>query len=387
MLYALWELAALLVLVGASYALIVYGHVQFWRERLGLALPYSVEERIECPDGVPIELRRVPLPAGVSPAELPPVLLVHGVAANHRNQDAHPDHSLARFLAGLGRDVWLVTLRCAEPGVLPGHDVRFVSMARNDLPTAVEAVLARTGAPQLDYVGFSMGGMLLYATLDRFVPRARLRRVVTVGSPAELRPKLPVPAIARFIPQWIVPRIPLRTLARAFSFAGEWFVTPWHAWVLNTRNVAPGITRMALVEVIEDIPAGLMFDFIGWTSGDGVVSIDGESTLARLPQMDMPALFVAGSADALAPPSEVRHAFDAWGEDHPAVPKRFVVLGRDYGNDEDYGHGDLALGVRVATELFPPIAKFLGPEDPAHEAEGARSGGDAQRDIDAREAR
>jgi polyhydroxyalkanoate synthase len=362
--YALWEGLASIALVGTALSLLVFGHVLFWRGRFALPLPYDLVDRLACADGVPIELRRVPVPVGVEHADLPPVLLVHGIAANHRNQDAHPDHSLARFLAATGRDVWLVTLRSAEPGVLPGHDVRFASMVKHDLPTAIGAVLARTGQPALDYVGFSMGGMLLYAALDRSVPRARFRRVVTVGSPGELRPKVPVPGLARSVPQWLVPRVPLRALARAFAFASEWFVTPWHAWVLNTRNVAPGITRLALVEVIEDVPAGLLFDFIGFACGDGVVRVDDESTLARLPDMDMPALFVAGTADAIAPPSEVRHAFDAWGARRPPVHKRFLVLGRDFGSDEDYGHGDLALGVRVATELFPPIARFLEGREP-----------------------
>lgn len=386
MLYDLWELAALGALVSALAALFLFGHVEYWVGRLALPLSYAVEERVVCPDGVAIQLRRVPIPEGVPRAPLPPVMLVHGIAANHRNQDLHPDYSLARFLAGLGRDVWLPTLRSAEPGVLPGHDVRFVSMAKNDLPTAIEAVLAKSGAQQVDYVGFSMGGMLIYAALDRTVPHARIRRLVTVGSPAELHPKLPVPRAARFVPQWMVPRVPFRFLARAFAFASEWFTTPWHWWVLNPRNVAEGVTRLALVDCIEDIPAGLLFDFMGWTTGDGVVRVDGEPTLSRLPQMDMPALFVAGSVDALAPPREVRHAFDAWGEDHPSVPKRFVVLGRDYGSHEDYGHGDLALGVHVGVELFPPIARFLGPEDPAHEQAGPAAGSKARIAIDARDA-
>jgi len=384
--YDLWELAALGSLVVGVCALLVFGHVQFWVDRLGLPLPYAVHERIRCGDGVTIELRRVPIPDGVPRAALPPVVLVHGIAANHRNHDIHPDYSLARFLASLGRDVWLPTLRCAEPGVLPGHDVRFVGMAKNDIPATIEEVLARTGAKQIDYVGFSMGGMLIYAALDRTVPHERIRRLVTVGSPAELKPKLPVPRVARFVPQWLVPRVPFRFLARVFAFASEWFTTPWHSWVLNTRNVATGITRLALVDCIEDIPAGLLFDFMVWTTSDGIVRVDGEPTLSRLPAMDMPALFVAGSADALAPPSEVRHAFDAWGQEHPVVPKRFVVLGRDYGNHEDYGHGDLALGVHVGVELFSPIARFLGPDDAEHEARGPMLGAAAQREIDARQA-
>jgi pimeloyl-ACP methyl ester carboxylesterase len=382
MLYDLWELTALASLLISVAAMALYVHVRFWKERLALPLEYASRERIDCGDGAYVELRRVPLPSGVARSDLPPVVLMHGVAANHRNQDLHPDYSLARYLAGLGRDVWLPTLRSGHPGILPGYDVRFESMAKRDVPRAIEAVLERTGAKQIDYVGFSMGGMLIYAALDRGVPHTSIRRLATVGSPAEVRPRLPVPRIVRLVPRYLMPRVPFRFGARIVAFAIEWFRTPFHAWVVNPRNVAKGVTRQALVDCIEDIPAGVLYDFAQWSSGDGVVRIDGEPTLPKLAQMDMPALFVAGSADALAPPSEVKHAFDVWASEHPDVEKRFVVLGREYGSKEDYGHGDLAVGANVGEELFPPIARFLGPEQP--EEHDAQFGGAAKAAIDER---
>ncbi len=383
MLFDVWELCALASLTFGALALFLYVHVRFWKQRLALPLAYASHEKIDCGDGAYVELRRVPVPSGVAPSELPPVVLMHGVAANHRNQDLHPDYSLARYLAALGRDVWLPTLRSGHPGVLPGYDVRFESMAKRDVPRAIEAVLERTGAKQIDYVGFSMGGMLIYAALDRGVPHARVRRLATVGSPAEVRPRVPVPRVVRHVPRYLMPRVPLRFGARLIAFAAEWFNTPFHAWVVNPRNVAKGVTRQALVDCIEDIPAGVLYDFAQWSSGDGVVRVDGEPTLPKLAHMDMPALFVAGSADALAPPSEVKHAFDVWGSEHPDVEKRFLVLGRDFGSREDYGHGDLVLGVHVGVELFPVLAKFLGPAGARGEA---KLGADAVHAIEERAA-
>jgi len=381
--FDLWELAALGALTISVGALLLFLHVRFWERRLALPLEYASFERIDCGDNAYVELRRVPIPSGVPRADLPPVVLVHGIAANHRNNDLHPDYSLARYLAGLGRDVWLPTLRSGHPGILPGYDVRFESMAKRDVPRAIAAVLERTGAEQIDYVGFSMGGMLIYAALDRGVPHTRIRRLATVGSPAEVRPRLPVPRVVRLVPRYLMPRVPFRFGARLVAFAVEWVETPFHSWVVNPRNVAKGITQQALVDCIEDIPAGVLYDFAQWSSGDGVVRVDGEPTLPKLARMDMPALFVAGSADSLAPPSEVKHAFDMWAREHPEVEKRFVVLGRDYGSHEDYGHGDLALGVHVGVELFPLLARFLGPE----EAEaGAKLGAAAVRAIDERDA-
>lgn len=383
MAYALWELGAIAFLaISVAYAL-VWVHLHYWVGRIRVPLIYASFERIPCDDGGFVELRRVPIPEGVVPADLPPIVLMHGLAANHRNQDLHPDHSLARHLAALGRDVWLPTLRSGQAHQ-PLSILRksgFAAMAKHDVPRAIEAVLAHTGKKQIDYVGFSMGGMLLYAVLDQTVPREKFRRIVTVGSPAEVRSKLPVPKILRYVPRFVVPPILFRLPARAFAFASEWIpATPMHRWVLNPANMPGGLTRVALVDLIEDIPAALIDDFLRWSTSDGVIRIDGQPILPKLARMDMPALFVAGSADHLAPPSAVKHAFDVWG----AKEKRFVVVGRDYGHAEDYGHGDLAIGARVGVELFPPIARFLGPDGQDDSSE-PELGAAARREIDRRD--
>src|SRR5436305_5201673 len=92
---ALVALAAIAILAGATWA-----HLRYWTKKLELALDYADLVILDTPDGASIELRRVPIPATATKRDdLPPVLLVHGLAANHRNQDVHPDYSLARYLA------------------------------------------------------------------------------------------------------------------------------------------------------------------------------------------------------------------------------------------------------------------------------------------------
>jgi pimeloyl-ACP methyl ester carboxylesterase len=354
-----------LALAGLLGVLLFVVHLRFWERRLGVAVPYSEEQRIATEDGTFIELRRVARLA--SPSSAPPVMLVHGLGANHRNNDLHPDHSLARFLSERGHDVWLVTLRSglsrrtrAETKI-----VRFAAMVRHDLPLAVERVLEATGRNQIDYVGFSMGGMLLYAALGSALREEQLRRVVIIGSPAVVRTPLGrfLPRFLARIPAWMVPTTRLRWFARGGAFAAEWLRTPLHHVVINPRNVAPGIARMSLVNVIEDVPGPLNLDFLAWAvSPDGRVRLDGVDVLERLSAVRIPALFFAGAADRLAPPAAVRAAFDAWGAEHEGVDKRFVVLGCEYGCEHDYGHGDLAVGRGARADLFEPIGEFLGAD-------------------------
>ncbi len=365
-------------------------HLLYWTRRLRHPLEYRETRRLETGDGATIELRRAPSEPSAGPAAeaLPPILVVHGIAANHRNQDLTHDESLARHLAAIGRDVWLVTLRS---GLAPTSraDARrktFGAMVAHDLPRAVDEILAATGAAALDYVGFSMGGMLLYAAIGRTVPVARIRRAVFVGSPGEIIPYLPLPRALGRLPAALVPTLPLRVGARAFAFLSEWFSTPIHGLVVNPHNVADGVTRLALVNVIEDMPAALNVDFLRWATTGGEVVLDGAPVLDGLAAIDAPALFLAGSVDRLAPPAAVRRAFEAWGREHPALDKRFVILGRDYDARHDYGHGDLAVGARVGVEIFPLVARFLGPEA-AGEPHRALTGGEAVCEVERRASR
>lgn len=356
---ALAALGLLVLLATATWA-----HLRYWVRRLTLALPYLTTETLPTPDGSRIELRRVPVPPGVEAAALPPVLMVHGVGANYRNNDLSPDHSLARHLAARGRDVWLLNLRSGLGGWTRAEAgrVRFAAMVEQDVPLGVAAVLARTGAAQVDYVGFSMGGMLLYAALGRTLPEAQVRRVVIIGSPARVRaPALLLPLLRR-VPRWLVPAGRGKRAAQAVAFAVDWVGTPVHRLFYNPRNVLAGVAATALVNMVEDIPAPLNADFLEWAVADGAIRVHGARALDGLAGITVPALFFAGHADRMARPEDVHAAFEAWGSAAVGVEKRFLLLGTDGGFRADYGHGDLAMGAYAVDELFGPIALFLGPD-------------------------
>jgi polyhydroxyalkanoate synthase len=350
-------------------------HYRYWTKRLTVPLEYVDEETIATPDGSAIELRRIPplrersdgtaVPAPEKIPEAlaqPPVLLVHGIGINHQNNDVLPDLSLARHLAAEGRDCWLLTLRTGRAA--PRRErglMRFSPMAKHDLPIGIARVLARTGAPGLDYVGFSMGGMLLYASLGLTVPPESIRKVVVVGSPAVIRAPWPLAlfTMLHFLPWWAIPTVPLRMLSRMVAFAAEWIRTPFHRYVYNPENVERGIAGASLM-TIQDVPSALSLDFARWARRGGMIDLDGGPIAPRLEALRTPVMFFAGAADRIAPPDAVRAAYEAWGRAHgDAIDKKLVVLGREHGAAGDYGHGDLAIGRHAREDLFVPIAEFL----------------------------
>ncbi|AKF08405.1 alpha/beta fold hydrolase [Sandaracinus amylolyticus] len=369
--------ALLAVATGIAFLVATIAHYRYWVKRLTVPLEYVLEERIETPDGSAIELRRLPPlreePGGVvepAPEKVPealsrpPVLLVHGIGINHQNNDMLPDLSLARHLATAGRDCWLLTLRTgrSDARLRERGLMRFERMARHDLPIGIARVLELTGAKQLDYVGFSMGGILLYGSIARTVDPALVRKVVIIGSPGIVKTRWPLALFAwtRFLPWWLVPTIPLRLASRMFAFIADVLpATPLHRIVYNPANVERGIAGASLM-TIQDLPAALAYDLVSWVGRGGPCDGEGRPVVERLEELEIPALFFAGAADQIAPPDSVRAAYDAWARDRPAVEKTFVLLGREAGASEDYGHGDLAIGRRAREEIFEPVEAFLG---------------------------
>lgn len=355
--------AALLL---ALLVVATWAHWRFWQAKLCQADSYDLVVDLPLGDGMRAELRRLQ-PA--QPSALPPVLMVHGIAIDHHNLDVLPNVSLPRYLQAAGRDVWLLTLRSGL--VQRWRDwpkVRFSRMVRHDIPEAVAEVLRRTGQPQLDYLGFSMGGMLAYASLGRTVPQARVRRVVIMGSPAHIVPPLPGLGLLRVWPKVLWPWLPVRLPSQLLAPWSERVRTPAQSLVCQPGNMTPGAMRRVAAQASHSISPALLRQLFVWAfDGKGVMSIGGERVLDGLADVETPVFFVAGKGDQLASPGSVARAFDAWGRNLTQPVRHLLVLAKPHAS-ADYGHLDLAAGRAVTAEVFVPIRGFLEAADPADHA-------------------
>lgn len=334
-----------------------WAHVAFWRWKLATPISYDEIHRVPLPCGSYAELRRLKPLDGEATADLPPILMVHGIAINHRNIDPTPKVSLARAAQRLGRDVWLLTLRSGRWDLTAKEKrgVTFASLAQEDIPVAVDFVLKATGAKHLDYLGFSMGGMLAYASFGRFVALEKVRRVVIMGSPGFVAPILPGSRMAAVVGKVWQPAVPARLFNGLTAFVAERVTSPIQHMFLNPRNNLPGMLHSFMIDATADIPGPLGMDMVRWAAKDGVVRVGDESALEGLRKVQVPVLFVAGGADKLGGPRAVGAAFDAWGG-----PKEFLLLAKSAGKSADYGHMDMITGPNAPLEVFHPILTFLG---------------------------
>ena len=92
----------------------------------------------------------------------------------------------------------------------------------------------------------------------------------------------------------------------------------------------------------------------GWvTTGPRVDLL--EDWWAGLQQVTVPLLCVAGAGDHQDPEGACRELFEQFGSDD----KAFLVLGREHGFSEDFGHVPMLVSKAAQTQVWPRVADWL----------------------------
>lgn len=313
--------------------------------------------RYETPDGWKNGLRRYH-------GEGEPVLLVHGMGANHYNWDYREEVSLAAYLQAHGWDVWVIELR-GGPGSAhadPAAAGRFTfdDHARLDLPAAIDRILEVTGRDELYWVGHSMGGMLLYTHLAQRPDQVAAG--VAVCSPSTLQHPLPLHRSAKAM-AWTLKgegRVPARTLAGISRPLGR--ANPLYGKLANRKNlewpVAHGLARHALV----DLPKPLLAQALTWVEHGDLITVDGEPWVRPA---NVPLLVFGAASDRIVAHQDAAYTCEVF----PNCTYR--LLGVEGGFSLDYGHIDPVVGRSARREVYPLILQFLEDQRRARETRRA----------------
>lgn len=290
----------------------------------------------------------------------PPVLLVHGLGANHYNFDWREEVSLADALVDAGWDVWIPELR-GDPGSVPpdalaARAYTFDDHARLDVPAAIRAVLDRTGRDRLYWVGHSMGGMLLYATLAQ--EPDKVAAGVAICSPSTFEAHVPGSWWVRGLGFALggSRRIPASDIGRAAAVLGV--ARPLTARLANPDNLDPRVARSMARDALVDLTTPMARLGLAWIASGTFASADGQPWLVPA---DVPVLVLAAPADKVVGVENVRATCDV-------LPDcTFRLLGATEGFSSDYGHIDPVVGVNAREEVYPVVLEFLAGHGPQQE--------------------
>jgi polyhydroxyalkanoate synthase subunit PhaC len=284
-----------------------------------------------------------------------PIVLIHGLANNHRTMEFSPQQSLGVSLANAGFDVYSVDVRGCRGTVPPDPEwppeTTVDDTVRHDMPAVVAEVLRRSGASRVWVVGFSLGGLTALAMAEEGQPVAG---VCTIGAPAYFS-----------LPGWIRALLdlgvaltglgPLRLdvgaaliapLARVFPLS---MLSPF----ANLKGLGGKEQSLLLAATIEAISGGVMRQMYGWVTRGDLASLDGRDWREGLREVKVPVLVIGGSVDGLATADSTRRLA-------ALIPQASVlVVGRESGQSRDYGHGDLMGAPSAPDEVHRPIVEWL----------------------------
>ena len=339
------------VLLGlAAYLLAVRAHYR-------LRSPRPTCTLVQCPDGYRIavhhrkpEVRRF----------REPVLLCHGLAANHLNFDFDPPHSVALAFAEAGFEVFSVDWRGAGASRPARWWKRFLfdvdDLIAQDAPTLLAHALQEAGASQAFWVGHSLGALVGYGLLDG--PQApRFRGLCALGAPVYFQVK-GWPARLMRLGVWLAwPRaFRQRWLSIGLApFLGH-LTLPLTETLINPKAIAPRVLRKVYANLVSSMGYRLLRQLGDWGAHDVFRSRDGRIDYrARLQEVRTPVLVLGGSQDALATPQAVL----GQAELLRSSDKTVMLFGRENGDALDYGHGDLIFGEGAPQEVYPRMITWV----------------------------
>lgn len=323
-------------------------------------LPKEAEvHRARTGDGWELSMVRY-RPAG--PPKGRPVILCHGIAANERNMDLDDQHSMARWFAGRGREAWTLSLRgtggsdAASPSEGRPDDSDFDTFWKEDVPAAIATVRQVSGVEEIDWVGHSMGGMVLYAYLSQ--GGEHVGAAATLGSPTRLD-------FGTNTDQLLAAVGPLLPKSGAFPSAlGALLAAPLQGAVddgpFQRLFYEPSNTRLEVWQRLmaygtADVAYGVARQMAAMTKDGRFASADGALDFrAGLGRVTTPVMVVAGRRDRIALTPAVRDGYRALGG-----PKEWLLVSVANGARAEYGHMDLVIGEYAPLDVWPRVLHFL----------------------------
>ncbi len=298
------------------------------------------------------------------PTNCLPVILCHGIGSSALAFDVTREVSFARKLAALGHRVYVLDLRGSGASERPRWKGRrfnwsFDTHVDFDIPAAIAEVCRLEGVQQVNWIGLSLGGNLIYAYLGG--DQSQLGRVVTIASSldySDTGSEFDIFTSAKkFI--WLLPALPLGFFATLSSPLTARFGSRLDKFSFWPSNCSGRIMRKLQAHGYFAISGRVLAQVCQLFERGGLWSEDQSlNYFDRLTAVKTPVLAVSGDRDRQCPAEAVERTFGALG----SLDKAHLRLGKEFGTHDHYGHMDLVLGKRIDEEILPQIESWLRAE-------------------------
>ena len=238
-------------------------------------------------------------------------------------------------------------------------------LVRYDMPAILDYVERETGQGRVNWVGHSLGGMMMFPFLELSTEPERIANFVGMGSTiiqagAPRRDMLAANASIR----GLLTVASAGRLGRPLTF----FRMPGMASIDKFYYSAENVDRRTISRfygyTLEDPGPGALRQFSPYLRNGHLLSADGKIDYsARLGEVTVPTLMVAGAGDLISDVPSTRKTFDALG----SADKTLYVFGKASGHVADYGHCDLAWSRYAPREIFPVVIDWLDHRQPGAE--------------------
>ena len=296
-----------------------------------------------------------------------PIILQHGLGSNRFNFGSNSSgKSLPTFLANCGFDVYVPELRghglSEHPNFFGDKNFGwgFDEHLEEDVPAIIEKVLEVSGSEKVHYLGFSMGGMLLYSYLSQN-PNAPIASGVALasslsfsGTPSDFHSMSRFNGLLKFFS--VAPNGLLKKALAPFAGRG----TRLDRFYANPENMEAEDFRKLYANAFESISTGVLSQLKTALEPKGLLSKNRNPFSEKLAEVKTPILAICGDKDLQCAPQAAKTTLELVSGE-----RRFVEMGPDSGRKRSYGHMDLVLGNRAEEEVFPELLSWFERFDQA----------------------
>jgi pimeloyl-ACP methyl ester carboxylesterase len=235
-------------------------------------------------------------------------------------------------------------------------------VVRFDVPAILDYVRCETGHDRVNWIGHSLGGMLVFPYIELAKDPERITNFVGMGSTiiqAEI-PQRDMLRANRGLRLLSLVASPGR-LGRPLAFFRAPGMERIDRFYYSNENVDRLTISRFYGYTLEDTGPGALRQLDPYLAHGHMLSADRRiDYAARLCEVTLPTLLVAGVADILSDLPSTELTFAALG----SPDKTLLRFGRSNGNVADYGHCDLVWSRYAPREIFPPVIDWLDARQP-----------------------